>query len=104
MRQSKYVALVPAALYLFVVAAHGAYVIYRYESGADTGELAAGMYFFLLTMPWSMFLDPLLREPDGSLYWDVGRLMLYGLVNAAIIYAAFALLLRLAGVSRRPAA
>jgi hypothetical protein len=104
MKWIKRIPLLAAALYLLAVAACGACAIYGYESSAaDHGE-TAGMYLALLTLPWSLFLDPFLRVPDASIYWDVGRITLYGFVNAAIIYAAFALLMRLAGTNSKPAA
>ena len=108
MRWIKRVPLICAGLYLLSVAANGAYVIYRSEFAPENGEFA-GMGLFVLTLPWSFVLDPFLRSgggPEGErpIYLVVGRFLLYGIVNAAIIYAAFALLSRLAGVNRNPAA
>lgn len=106
MKWVRRIPLICAGLYLLAVAANGAYVIYRAEFAPANSEFAA-FGLVVLTLPWSFFLDALLRdEPEGgrSVFLLVGRFMLYGLANAAIIWAAVALVWRLAGISGRPAA
>lgn len=90
------IGLIPAALYLLAVLASGVYVVYRANYAPENSEFAA-FGVVVLTLPWSMVLDRLFdAQQESSMPVALGRLGVYALINAAILYSMIAVPLALA--------